>query len=82
MLGSAAMPHPSYAMVTADSFALTQSWDGRPLVDSAAVAASVRRARADALATARSWVASQPTTLRAHGASVAPVGPECGAVLR
>ena len=33
-------------------------------------AAAVRRARAEALATARSWVASQPTTLRAHGAMV------------
>jgi serine/threonine-protein kinase len=70
MLGSAAMPHPSFALVTADSFALTQSWDGRPLVDSAVVAASVRRARMEALATARTWVASQPTTLRAHGAMV------------
>jgi len=70
MLGSAAMPHPSYAMVSSDSFALTQSSDGRVLVDSAAVAAAVRRARAEALSTARSWVASQPTTLRAHGAMV------------
>jgi len=34
------------------------------------VAAAVRRARAEALTTARSWVASQPTTLRAHGAMV------------
>src|SRR6476661_8172220 len=70
MLGSAAMPHPSYAMVTPDSFALTQTSDGRALVDSATVAAAVHRARTEALATARSWVASQPTTLRAHGAMV------------
>jgi tetratricopeptide (TPR) repeat protein len=70
MLGSAAMPHPSYALVTADSFAISQAWDGRALVDSAVLSASVRRARAEALATARSWVTSQPTTLRAHGAMV------------
>jgi serine/threonine-protein kinase len=70
MLGSAAMPHPSFAMVTPDSFALTQGWDGRPLVDSAVVATAVRRARTEALSTARTWVSSQPTTLRAHGAMV------------
>ncbi len=70
MLGSAAMQHPPFALVTPDSFAVTQTPDGRPLVDSAIVAAAVRRARAEALTTARSWVASQPTTLRAHGAMV------------
>jgi eukaryotic-like serine/threonine-protein kinase len=70
MLASAAMPRPPFAMVTSDSFALTQTFDGRQLVDSAGVAAAVHRARAEALATARSWVASQPTTLRAHGAMV------------
>jgi len=70
MLASAAMPRPPFAMVTSDSFALTQTFDGRQLVDSAAVTAAVHRARAEALATARSWVATQPTTLRAHGAMV------------
>jgi serine/threonine protein kinase/tetratricopeptide (TPR) repeat protein len=70
MLGSAASPHPSYALVTPDSFALAAAPDGRSLLDSATVATSVRRARSAALATARSWVASQPTTLRAHGAMV------------
>jgi tetratricopeptide (TPR) repeat protein/TolB-like protein len=70
MLGSAATPHPFYAMVTADSFAPTEASDGRALVDSATTGAAVRRARAEALATARNWVSSQPTTLRAHGAMV------------
>jgi tetratricopeptide (TPR) repeat protein len=70
MLGNAAMPRPAIALVTPDSFAATQAADGRALVDSAAVTASVRRARVEALNTARSWVASQPTTLRAHGAMV------------
>jgi serine/threonine-protein kinase len=70
MLGTAAMPHPHYALVAADSFALAEGLDGRALVDSAATSAAVLRARAEALATARSWVSSQPTTLRAHGAMV------------
>ena len=40
------------------------------LLDSVTTVAAVRRARAEALATARSWVTTQPTTLRAHGAMV------------
>ena len=39
-------------------------------VDSVTTVAAVRRARAEALATARSWVNTQPTNLRAHGAMV------------
>lgn len=70
MLGAAATPHPPFALVTPDSFALAQDFGGRPLLDSATIAASVRRARSQALATARTWVTSQPTTLRAHGAMV------------
>ncbi|MGI9042439.1 MAG: protein kinase domain-containing protein [Gemmatimonadales bacterium] len=70
MLGVAAGPQPFYALVGADSFAITKSTVGRSLVDSAALAASIARARVEALVTARSWVASQPTTLRAHGAMV------------
>ena len=70
MLASAAGPRPAYAMVAADSFALAHQADGAPRLDSAALDGAVRRARAEALATARSWVASQPATLRAHGAMV------------
>ena len=70
MLGSAAMPRPYYALVAADSFVITESRDGRPALDSATTASAVRRARVEALATARSWVSTQPTTLRAHGAMV------------
>ena len=70
MLGTAAMPHPFYALVGVDSFALAEGPDGKQLVDSATTGAAVTRARAEALATARSWVTSQPTTLRAHGAMV------------
>ncbi len=70
MLGTAAMPRPYYALVAPDTFALTEAPDGGRALDSATIAAAVRRARAEALATARSWVSSQPTTLRAHGAMV------------
>ena len=70
MLSGAAASHPYYALVAADSFALTEGAAGRALVDSITTVAAVRRARAEALATARSWVNTQPTTLRAHGAMV------------
>ena len=70
MLSTAAMRSPVYALVAADSFAVTEGPDGRALLDSAATAAAVRRARTQALATARNWVSTQPTTLRAHGAMV------------
>jgi tetratricopeptide (TPR) repeat protein len=70
MLSFAATPRPYYALVTPDSFAATEASSGRSLVDSAASLAAVRRARLEALATARSWVNTQPTTLRAHGAMV------------
>jgi tetratricopeptide (TPR) repeat protein len=70
MLSGAAASRPYYALVAADSFALTEGAAGRALVDSVATVAAVQRARAEALATARSWVNTQPTTLRAHGAMV------------
>ena len=70
MLGSAAAVHPSIALVASDSFVAAEAGDGRALLDSATTGAAVRRARSDALATARSWVTSQPTTVRAHGAMV------------
>jgi serine/threonine protein kinase/tetratricopeptide (TPR) repeat protein len=70
MLGMAASPRPYYALVAPDSFALAIGADGRNLLDSTSRAAAVRRARSEALATAQNWVASQPTTVRAHGAMV------------
>ncbi len=70
MLGMAAEAKPGYALVAKDSFALAARADGRLLVDSLSLQAAVRRARAAGLATARSWVATQPSTLRAHGAMV------------
>jgi serine/threonine-protein kinase len=72
MLASAAGRRPTYAMVGADSFALARAGgpEGGMLLDSTALEGAVRRARTEALSTARSWVASQPATLRAHGAMV------------
>ena len=70
MLSTASAVHPYYALVAADSFALAQAPDGRDLLDSTTTLAAARRARAEGLATARRWVATQPTTLRAHGALV------------
>jgi serine/threonine-protein kinase len=70
MLGMAAEPKPTYALVAPDSFAVAFQQDGRARVDSATLQGAVRRARAVGLSTARSWIASQPATLRAHGAMV------------
>ena len=70
MLGLAAVDPPLYALLAADSFAVTRTPTGRPLLDSVTVRGAVQRARAEALLSARNWVSSQPTTLRAHGAMV------------
>lgn len=70
MLGMAAEARPEYALVAADSFALAAGPGGRPLLDSLVLQSAVRRARAAGLNTARDWVATQPSTLRAHGAMV------------
>jgi tetratricopeptide (TPR) repeat protein len=70
MLGMAAEARPDYALVAKDSFALATAPDGRPQLDSLALEAAVRRARAAGLTTARDWVSTQPSTLRAHGAMV------------
>ena len=70
MLGMAADRKPGYALVAPDSFAPAFREDGRALVDSATLQSAIRRARSAGLSTARSWIASQPATLRAHGAMV------------
>jgi serine/threonine-protein kinase len=70
MLTQAAVTNPFYALLPGDSFAVTRASAGRQLMDSATVTAAVRRARNEALASARSWVTTQPTTFRAHGAMV------------
>ena len=70
MLTESAVSNPFYALLPGDSFAVSRTSAGRRVLDSATVGASVRRARTEALNTARNWVASQPATLRAHSAMV------------
>ena len=70
MLGEAAVSNPLYALLPADSFVVARTPGGQALIDSARLVAAVQRAQAEALKSARSWVTSQPTTLRAHGAMV------------
>jgi eukaryotic-like serine/threonine-protein kinase len=70
MLSLAAANHPLYALLPGDSFAVTRTSTGQVLMDTVAVRAAVQRARSEALSTARTWVSTQPTTLRAHGAMV------------
>jgi eukaryotic-like serine/threonine-protein kinase len=70
MLGMAAERRPIYALVAPDSFAVAFRPDGGALVDSTTLQGAIGRARAAGLSTARSWIASQPATLRAHGAMV------------
>ncbi len=70
MLSSASGPQPYYALVAPDSFTMAEGFDGRLATDIATRTAAVARARSQALATARNWVTTQPTTLRAHAAMV------------
>lgn len=70
MLSEAAVANPLYALLPADSFVVARTAGGQQLIDSVKLAAAVQRARGEALNSARSWVTSQPTTLRAHGAMV------------
>ena len=70
MLTESAVTNPFYALLPGDSFAVTRTSAGRPLMDSTTLTAAVSRARAEALRSARSWVTTQPTTFRAHGAMV------------
>jgi len=70
MLSVAASQYPTYALLPGDSFGVTRTSAGRVVMDSVRVRTAVQRARTEALATARTWVSTQPTTLRAHGAMV------------
>jgi len=70
MLSGAAGARPPFALITPDSFIQAYRRDGAVLLDSTTLQLAIRRARAQALASARTWVATQPATLRAHGAMV------------
>jgi eukaryotic-like serine/threonine-protein kinase len=66
MLTQSAEEQPFVALVTPDSFARTFSPQGQRVLDSTAVRRSVDLARAEAVNTGRSWVASQPEAVRSH----------------
>jgi tetratricopeptide (TPR) repeat protein/TolB-like protein len=70
MLTMAGASYPLYALLPNDSLAIARTMGGRPLMDSTTVRSAVQRARSEALVSARTWVASQPTTLRAHSAMI------------
>src|SRR4051812_36013361 len=70
MLSMAGVAYPLYALLPNDSLAVTRTSTGRPLMDSSTVKASVQRARNEALLSARTWISTQPTTLRAHTAMI------------
>jgi serine/threonine protein kinase/tetratricopeptide (TPR) repeat protein len=70
MLSMAGVAYPLYALLPDDSLAVTRTTTGRPLMDSSTVKASVQRARNEALLSARTWISTQPTTLRAHTAMI------------
>jgi eukaryotic-like serine/threonine-protein kinase len=70
MLNEASKKDVYIALLPGDSFVMTHGADGRPVLDSVARTAAARRAREASVALARSWVASQPATVRASGAMV------------
>ena len=70
MLHNAARAYPYMALMEADSFVQARSGSGRLLLDSAALAQAVQRARAASLSLARTWVTNQPTGLRARNALI------------
>jgi eukaryotic-like serine/threonine-protein kinase len=70
ILGAAARPSAPFALLAGDSLVSVRDSIGRSTLDSASRTGAMRRARTDVVALARAWVASQPTTLRAHSAMV------------
>ena len=68
LLNNAASREASYVLVTPDSFAATMLKTGRQALDSAVRAGALQRSRAEAVRTARAWVALQPAVARAHHA--------------
>ncbi|NOT08524.1 MAG: hypothetical protein HOP28_10000 [Gemmatimonadales bacterium] len=68
LLNLAASRRGSVVLVGADSFALRLGPKRTAPLDSSSREGALRRARADAIRTARAWVSHQPTTARAHHA--------------
>jgi tetratricopeptide (TPR) repeat protein len=71
MLTLSSRPGTMLALLPKDTFSFVHSAEGgRMLVDSSARLAALQRARQENIEIARSWVAEQPSTMRAHGALV------------
>jgi serine/threonine-protein kinase len=70
MLNAAANPRPLLALATRDSFVQARLPDGTQVLPAPVMDSAVRLARAEAVKAGQSWVASQPTTFRAHQALV------------
>ncbi len=70
ILADASQPTAMFALLPGDSMVASRDTGGRSTLDTAARAAATRRARAAVVELARSWIATQPTTLRAHAAMV------------
>lgn len=70
MLTEASRQGMYVALMPNDSFVPARDRQGRPMLDSLSTRAATRRAQNAVVALARSWVATQPTTFRAHGALV------------
>ncbi len=70
MLTGASRDGAGIALMPGDSFVPAMGRNGRSTLDSAARAAAAQRARSAVVTLARNWVATQPTTYRAHSALV------------
>jgi serine/threonine-protein kinase len=70
MLTDASRQGASIALMPSDSFVPASDRSGRAVLDSVTRAAAARRAQAAVVTLARNWVATQPTTYRAHSALV------------
>ncbi len=70
ILSDAARGNSAIGLLAGDSVVAARDVEGRSTLDSTARTESMRRARAEGVALTRAWVATQPTTARAHGALV------------
>jgi serine/threonine-protein kinase len=71
ILGRASRQNPIWVLLPADSIGYVYGEQDRRLIDSAATAAAVKRAREEAIRLARDWANLQPATAKAHEALLA-----------
>lgn len=66
----AAMDRPPMVLLAGDTLASTKDGGPRPGLDSAVIAQGIRRARMEGIASAREWLAHQPTNAHAQNALI------------